>query len=190
MAGVEAVKVAQARITVLEKDKSKLRDEIDQLLLASETIQRRFDELKAVHESLERKHREKIDILEDEKSVLRDRMKARDEELDRVKKENEELKLRFQNDLRKIRVRERELETRQEIMKAENQSTVRAKDELIIELKRQLEKLHFEVDTFKAQSDLNARITEFYDRNHRTVKAIRLALSVLESDDEKPKKAG
>lgn len=193
MAGAEAVKVAQARITVLERDKSKLRDEIDQLLLASESLQRRLNELKAEQERSERHHKEKIEIVEDEKTVLRGRLKAREEELDKVKKENDELKLRFQTDLRKVRVRERELETRSEIMKAENASVIRAKDESIVELKRQLEKLHFELDNFRAQSaDLNARVNEFYDRNHRTVKALRLALTVLEAGDgdERNKKTG
>ena len=131
--------------------------------------------------------------MEDEKTVLRSRLTAREEELDRVKKENDELKLRFQTDLRKVRVRERELETRSEIMKAENASVIHAKDELIVELKRQLEKLHFEIDNFRAQSaDLNSKVSEFYDRNHRTVKALRLALTVLEAGDgdERNKKTG
>jgi hypothetical protein len=93
--------------------------------------------------------------------------------------------------LRKIRVRERELEHRQEIIRAEMTTVVSAKDEVIVELKRQLEKLHFELDNFRAKSaDMNTKINEFYDRNHRTVKALRLALSVLEtgdSEENKPK---
>ena len=60
---------------------------------------------------------------------------------------------------------------------------------LIIEPKRQLEKLHFELDNFRAQSaDLNSKVGEFHDRNHRTVKALRLALSVLEAGDGDEKK--
>ena len=189
MAGVEAVKVAQARINVLEKEKTKLRDEIDQVLLASEALQRQLNEFKAEHDSLERRYKEKIEIMEDEKAVMRSRSKAKEDELGKIKKENDELKDRFQSDLRRIRVRERELETRQEIMKAENQSVLRAKDELIIELKRQLEKLHFELDNFRSQSaDLNSKVSEFHDRNHRTVKALRLALSVLEAGDGDDKK--
>jgi hypothetical protein len=184
MAGTEAVKVAQARINTLEKEKENARTEMDMLLTSSESMQRRLNELKAGYESLERKHREKIEILEDEKSVIKARLNAKDAELTTIKRENADLQSRFQNDLRKIRVRERELEHRQEIIRAEMVTVVSSKDEVIVELKRQLEKLHFELDNFRAKSaDMNTKLNEFNDRNHRTVKALRLALSVLETGD-------
>jgi len=184
MAGTEAVKVAQARINTLEKEKETLRTEIDLLLTSSETIQRKFNELKTLHENLERKHREKTEILEDEKAVIKTRLNAKEAELSALKRENGDLLSRFQSDLRKIRVRERELEHRQEIIRAEMVTVVRSKDEVIVELKRQLEKLHFELDNFRAKSaDMNTKFSEFNDRNHRTVKALRLALSVLETGD-------
>jgi len=184
MAGTEAVKVAQARINTLEKEKENARTEMDMLLTSSESMQRRLNELKADYENLERKHREKIEILEDEKSVIKARLNAKDIELSTIKKENAELLSRFQSDLRKIRVRERELEHRQEIIRAEMVTVVSSKDEVIVELKRQLEKLHFELDNFRAKSaDMNTKLNEFNDRNHRTVKALRLALSVLETGD-------
>jgi chromosome segregation ATPase len=186
MAGSEAVRVAQTRIKTLEAEKEHIRVEMEQLITSSETLQRRYNELKAQNESLERKHREKLDITEDEKAVLKTRLKAKEEELISIKRENEDLLSRFQSDLRKIRVRERELEHRQEMIRAEMVTVVAGKDEVIVELKRSLEKLHFELDNFRAKSaDLNTKINEFYDRNHRTVKALRLALSVLELGDKK-----
>ena len=191
VAGTEAVRVAQIRIKTLETEKEHIRTEMEQLITSSETLQRRYNELKAQNEGLERKHREKLEITEDEKAVLKTRLKAKEEELVSVKRENEDLLARFQSDLRKIRVRERELEHRQEMIRAEMVTVVAGKDEVIVELKRSLEKLHFELDNFRAKSaDLNAKINEFYDRNHRTVKALRLALSVLEmgDGDDKPKK--
>jgi len=191
VAGTEAVRVAQIRIKTLETEKEHIRTEMEQLITSSETLQRRYNELKAQNEGLERKHREKLEITEDEKAVLKTRLKAKEEELIAIKRENEDLLARFQSDLRKIRVRERELEHRQEMIRAEMVTVVAGKDEVIVELKRSLEKLHFELDNFRAKSaDLNAKINEFYDRNHRTVKALRLALSVLEMGDseERPKK--
>ena len=71
----------QARINVLEKETSSFRDEIDELLLASESLQRQLNELKGQHDLLERRHKEKIEILEDEKAVLRSRSSAKEEEL-------------------------------------------------------------------------------------------------------------
>lgn len=189
--GAEAVKVAQARITNLERERDQLRDEAEKLLSTTESLQHRLAEFKAQNETLERKQRERIEILEEEKIVFKGRLSAREQEVSELKKQYEELQMRFQNDLRKVRVRERELENRQELLRAETAAIVASKDELILELKRQLEQLSFELDNFKAKSaDLNAKISEFHDRNHRTVKALRLALSVLEVGDvdEKIKK--
>jgi DNA repair exonuclease SbcCD ATPase subunit len=190
--GAEAIRVAQARITSLENERDQLRDETEKLLSATESLQRQVFEIRANQENLERRFREKIEILEEEKVVLKSRLAARETELDGTKKGLEELQARFQNDLRKVRVRERELENRQELMKAETEVIIRSKDEMILELRRQLEQLHFELDNFRAKSaDLNSKIGEFHDRNHRTVKALRLALTVLEiGDDDTGKKTG
>lgn len=189
--GTEAVRVAQARIHALEKERDQLRDEVEKLLITSENLKRRLDESKAEGDSFERKYRQKIEILQEEKAVVRGRLDAREQESRRLTKENEELQSRFQGDLRRVRVRERELESRYELLKAETSAVVRTKDELIIELRRQLEQLSFELDNFRAKSaDLNSKVSEFHERNHRTVKALRLALTVLEMGDgeEKPTK--
>jgi hypothetical protein len=187
--GAEAIRVAQARILTLERERDQLRDETEKLLSSSESYQRRVGEMKAQQEAAERKHRERIEILEEEKIVFKGRLTAREQELADYKRQVEELQIRFQNDLRKVRVRERELENRQELLKAESVTLLQSKDEMILHLKRQLEQLHFELDNFRAKSaDMNSKINEFSDRNHRTVKALRLALSVLETGDADDKK--
>ncbi|MDZ4676968.1 MAG: hypothetical protein SGI74_05600 [Oligoflexia bacterium] len=190
--GAEAIRVAQARILILERERDNLRDETEKLLSSSESLQRRVAEMKAQQEINERKHKERIEILEEEKIVFKGRLSARESELGDYKRQVDELQVRFQNDLRKVRVRERELENRQELLKAESVTLLQSKDEMILHMKRQLEQLHFELDNFRAKSaDMNAKLNEFYDRNHRTVKAIRIALSVLETGDavEDKKKA-
>jgi hypothetical protein len=193
LGSVEAVKVSQERITLLEGDRDQLRSEIDKLLATSESLECRLNESKAEQEKIERRHKEKVEILEEEKVVLTTRINAREDELLQIKRELSDFKGRFQGDLRKIRVRERDLESRHELLRAENSAVVKSKDEMILELKRQLEQLQYEVEGFRTQSaDLNSTINDYSERNQRTVKALRLALSILESGDidEREKKVG
>jgi DNA repair exonuclease SbcCD ATPase subunit len=184
LGGVGAVQAAQQRITSLEDERDALRSETDSLLAACESLQKKYSETQAESEKASRRHREKLEILEEEKTVMKTRLAAKEHELIEIKRSHDELKERFQNDLRKVRVRERDLENRQELLKAESVAVTNSKDEMILELKRQLELLQTEIDGFRAQSaDLHSTINEFYERNHRTVKALRLALSILEVAD-------
>jgi chromosome segregation ATPase len=191
--GAEALRVAQSRITQLEQERDQLRDETEKLLSHNEGLQRRVGELKSELDGSERKFRQKVEILEEEKSLLKGRLSAREQELQDIKLKYDEIQVRFQNDLRKVRVRERELENRLTILKSEASAVTTTKDESILELRRQLEQLNYELDNYKAKSsELNLKLNEFHDRNHRTAKALRLALSMLENGDviEEKKKVG
>lgn len=191
VADLSALRVAQARIVKLEAERDQLREESDQLLSHVESLQRRISEASQKAETGDRKLKERQEIAEEEKAVFKGRLNAREKELEETKKILEDLRSRYQADLRKIRVRERELEARQEIIKAENSALLASKDEMILDLKRQVEQIQFELENFKAKSaDLNMKIKEFNERNHRTVKALRLALSVLETGEEEKGKTG
>jgi len=71
MTGLKPSKWLKARISTLEKEREKLQGEVEQLLMAGETLQRHYGELKGEHENLERRHREKLEIFEDEKNSLK-----------------------------------------------------------------------------------------------------------------------
>jgi len=115
------------------------------------------------------------------RTLLKERLSVREKEIEKLKKDNEDLNFRFHTDLRKVRIKERELEARQEILKAESQSVLRLKDEMILDLKRQMDDANDELENFKTKfSEMNAKIHDHHDRGHRTVKALRLALGVLE----------
>ena len=65
--------------------------------------------------------------------------------------EIERLKERVRSDIRKIRVREKELENRLEIMKKDSEVLIGARDHKIIELKRKLDLLEFNLDLLQDQ---------------------------------------
>ena len=107
----------------------------------------------------------------------------RDLELQRRK--SEELELRISTNIQKIRVRERELENRLELVKMESAALIRSKDEMILEHKRTIDQLNMELNNYRAKNqELNRLTTDKQEMLRRTVKALRLALSMLEGEED------
>lgn len=179
----EAMRVAQQRINQLENERDQIREQSEKLLVATESLQRRLTETRTQLENLNRQSQEKLEILEEEKAVLKSRLQVRETEMNDLKKENDDLKLRFQTDLRKVRIKERDLENRLELMRAEHAAVMRSKDDSILDLRRQIDQLEFEIENYRAKtSEMNAQAADNHERNHRLVKTLRLALSMLEGE--------
>ncbi len=181
----EALRVAQVRILELEKERDDLRNDVSELLLTSESLQKTTNELKTQLENAEHKQKQKIEILEEEKIVHQERLKAKEKELIEVRSKLDEIDLRFREELKKIRNRERDYESKNIIIKAESVAVFRAKDEMLMDLRRKLDQLQFEIDNYKSQTTKsNSIMDEWRERHARTVKALRLALSIMEGGEK------
>lgn len=177
----ENLKVAQNRIFDLEQEIERLRRENEQLAAAAETIRKRAGELAADNDSKTKKLSDLQERLANEKEILEASLKAKDRELKEVRLKIDEFEMRLYSNLQKIRVRERELENRLEIVKLESTALARNKDEVILDLKRQIDQSAIELDNFKSKGqELNRQINEKQETLRRTVKALRLALTMLE----------
>jgi predicted nucleic acid-binding Zn-ribbon protein len=98
------------------------------------------------------------------------------------------LELRISTNIQKIRVRERELENRLELVKMESAALIRSKDEMILELKRNIDQLNLELTNYRNKNqELNRLTTDKQEMLRRTVKALRLALSMLEGEEDTQK---
>jgi CheY-like chemotaxis protein len=80
-----------------------------------------------------------------------DRTRALEKQVRDASGEIEKLKDRVRTDIRKIRVREKELENRLEIMKKDSEVLIGARETKIIELKRKLDLLEFNMDLLQDQ---------------------------------------
>lgn len=189
----ENLRVAQQKIFELEEEIQRLRIESEQLAAAGDTIRKKADELLAENELKNKKIEEAYEKFESEKGILENALAAKDRELKELRTKNTEYEVRLSTNLQKIRVRERELENRLELVKMESSAIKRSKDETMLELKRQMDQLSMELESYRAKGqDLNRQISENQETVRRTVKALRLALSLLEggsSDNEIYKKA-
>lgn len=184
LAQAETLKLAQDRIKELEYECDKLRQENDELVSASDVVTRRMEEMQARAIRLQKQKTEMIEQSKSEALILKGHLQYKDTELSKAKMKIEELESRLKSDFRKIRVRERELENRLELVRAEKQALMRSKDEKILDLQRKLDQFKSELDLYRSKvQDLNKSMEDQQDQMKKTVRALRVALSNLEHDE-------
>ncbi len=184
-AQAEHLRIAQQRIFQLEKENDHLRSENDELASAADIVKNRVEEYIAKISNLEQEIKEEKESFQSEVFILKGSLQHKENDNTKLKLKVEDLEARLRTDFRKIRVRERELENRLELLKAEKLALVRAKDENILELRRKMDTLQNEIESYRSKMlELNHIIDTNQDQFKRTVKALRLALSSLEIKDE------
>ncbi len=179
----EYLRVAQKRITELEKNLDTLRSENEQLSTAAIILQKKYETAVSKIENIEKQNRNNHEILKEEKTLLENIVNERNREKTQLESKNEELQSRLQEKLNGVRIRERELENRLELLKLEGQVALTSKDEMILDLRYKLDQLANELENYKTRGkDLNANLQTYKDQIRRTVKALRLALTMLEGE--------
>jgi len=185
LAQSESLRIAQSRLLELEQEIERLRLQNEELAAAGETLRRRGDELMTKNTKREHDYQNAVETFEQEKQLLIGTKEALQRDLESLRRKNEELELRVTTNIQKIRVRERELENRLELVKMESAALIRSKDEMVLELKRNIDQLNLELNNYRAKNqELNRQTTDKQEMLRRTVKALRLALSMLEGEEE------
>jgi hypothetical protein len=180
------LKKAQDKIIELEELIEKLRLDNQELGAAGEVLKRKVEELSS---ELDRTSLSRRDIerrLKEEVQHSQMRLQGKQQENQDLKVKVESLELRLKRDLQMVRVRERELENRLEIVKLENSALLRSKDEHILELKRSIDQSKMESEQLKEKlKKLSEESDGRQDKIRRTVRTLRLALNLLDEDDVK-----
>lgn len=181
----ENLRVAQQKIIDVENEISRLRLENDELAAAADTLRKMVEDLKGQVERLQNKLSESVEAHKSEKEILINTASAKDKLAAEFKQKVQELETRLTTNIHKIRNRERELENRLELVKIESHALVRSKDELILELKRQIDQTKIEIENYRNKSqELKKRSDEKQEILRRTVKTLRLALTMLEGEED------
>lgn len=99
--------------------------------------------------------------------------------------ESEKLKDRVRNDIRKIRSREKELENRLEIMKKDSEALLAARENRIIDLKRKLDLLEFNMDILQNQYEKEKQLTaNLREKLDKAAQVVRVAEGLLEQSEQ------
>lgn len=184
----ENLRIAQDRILELEGELLRLRNDNEQLAAAGETIRRKADELLNQNQHMQSRIQRVSENKDQEIEALKLSHQSKEKELHGLKLKVEEMEMRLSTNIQKIRVRERELENRLELVKMESATVLRAKDDMILDLKRQLDQMSLEVENYRNKGqELFKQMANRQEVLRRTVKALRLALTLLESEDDEQK---
>lgn len=185
LAQAENLRIAQEKIIELERENEKLRLQNEEMMAASEIIKERSDLLSSQLSEYKNDRDGLEDSFKNEIVLLKNHLARKDTELQRAQFKNEELESRLKFDMKKIRVRERELENRLELIRAEKNAVVKNKDEQILDLRRKMDILQMEVESYRQKCvELNKSIESSQESFKRTTRALRLAMANLELQEE------
>ena len=180
-----SMELAQDKIVSLEKENEVLRQQNEELVAAAEIIKERADMLASEMNFLKNDRDSLEQSFKNELMIVRSQLNRKDSEIQKVNAKAEELDSRLKFDMKKIRVRERELENRLELLRAEKNALVKSKDEMILDLRRKCDQFQLETESFRQKCiELNKSIESNQDSVKRTTRALRLAMANLELQDE------
>lgn len=183
----------QATISNLRADRSELLNKIqkleDEKVLHSRlnlSVRAELDEKKIELTIIRRK-------LNDEIGELKDRMKLYDEKRmiweEKIKFLQNELDKSSQKnkiDVKKVQMREKELEQRLELLKSDAETQIKNRDLKILELKRKIDAMEFDMESISQQEkkSIESRF-ELEDKLDKAIKTLRSAISVLETESDR-----
>lgn len=120
-----------------------------------------------------------------------DRARLLETKVREVTEQMEHLKERVRADIRKIRMREKELENRLEILKKDSESLIAARENKIIELKRKVDLLEFNMDLLQEQSQREKQNnSDLRERFSKAAQAMKVAGGLLGDENEDPVEVG
>jgi hypothetical protein len=185
LAHADNLRIAQEKILDLESENEKLRLQNEELMAASEIIKERSDLLSSQVSDYKNDRDGLEESFKNETVLLKNHLTKKDSELQKAVLKADELESRLKFDMKKIRVRERELENRLELIRAEKNAIVKNKDEQILDLRRKMDVLQMEVDSYRQKCvELNKSIELNQESFKRTTRALRLAMANLELQEE------
>ena len=179
------LRIAQEKILELEKENEILRHQNEELISASDIIKERSDLLTAQVNEYQNDKQDLEESFKNEAALFRGHLQRKEAELQKAQLKIDDLDSRLKFDMKKIRIRERELENRLELIRAEKNTLTKSKDDQILDLRRKMDVMQMEVESYRQKCvDLNKTLETNQDSFKRTTRALRLAMANLELQEE------
>ena len=183
----------QATISNLRSDREELLAKIqkleeDKVLHGRQTLTMRaeLDEKKIELTIIRKKLNEEVNELKDrlklfdeKRLILEEKNRILTQELDKAAQKNK-------IDVKKVQMRERELEQRLELLKADAETQIRNRDLKILELKRKIDAMEFDMESISTQEKRSVESRyELEDKLEKAIKTLRSAITVLEDESDR-----
>jgi DNA-binding NarL/FixJ family response regulator len=190
------VSVLTAQLTYAKDELLKSEDTIKRLSLENEDLFKQLNDVRrqmGQHQqemrSIARSRDGDLDQLRFEIKSKIDRIKFLEDRIEDSSKQYEHLKERVRVDIRKIRVREKELESKLEILKKDSETLIAARENKILELKRKLDLLEFNYDTLLDQNEAEKQnVVKVKEKLERINKVLKLAGGIIDTETEDTEK--
>jgi hypothetical protein len=172
----------------LREDRERLQKKVDELENKQDyskqdylSLKSELDEKKIEVTVLKRQYEEKIDEFQYKLKLSEERRGIADEKQKQYLSDIENLNQKVRLDIKRIQSRERELESQLELLKTDAEIQIKNRDNKIIELKRKIDSLEFEMESVhnNEEKQIQGRL-ELEDKLTRVMKTLRAALNLLD----------
>lgn len=173
---------AQEQVRALENQLKAERGQNTELSRTIDDQKRKIDEFEKEKSLAIGNLQAEIDDLRFQVKAKTDKARVLDSQVREAAQEIERLKERVRSDIRKIRVREKELENRLEIVRKDSEALITARENKIIELKRKIDILEFNMDLLQDQySREKETSSKLRERLAKAAQVVRVAGGLLDS---------
>ncbi len=180
----ENLRVAQDRIVELDAEIERLRVENEELIATGDIFRERLDKVIMQNHHLKKIYEESREEFQEEKRTLMDTLGDQSREIEKMSIKNKELERRLSSNIKQIRVRERELENRLELMKLDNQTLAREKDQYILDLKRNIDRMKMDLDGHQDKHNETLRKIEKYrNQNRHVTRGLQTILNIARGNE-------
>ena len=177
-------------IKTLREDRDHWIEKVSQFEEAKEqekrdflNLQAQLDESKIEISIMKKRYNKQIEELKYQLELSDDRKEALKEKNIKYREEVEKLSQKTKVDVHKVRARERELEEKLEMLRADAEIQIKNRDHKILDLKRRIDTLEFDIETshVKEQQSLTGK-QDLEDKMDRVIQTLRSAINQLEDD--------
>jgi hypothetical protein len=150
------------------------------------TLRAELDEKKIEIQIMKKRMSEESQDLKYQYELEQERRKLAEEKAKAFQLEAVNMQQKVKQEIKKVSSRERELEQRLELLKVDAETQIRHRDMKILELKRKIDTMEFDIDTLTANEQRNIGDKgELEDKLDKAIKTLRAAIGILETDDPK-----
>ncbi len=182
----------QATIRQLREERESFLKEIQDLKKEKKVVEQEnlglkaeLDEAKIEISILKKRHNNEIDEMRYRLRITDEKKLYAEEKVKNLQKEFDRLQSKVRVDFNHIKQREKELESQLELAKMDSESQVKSRDKKILELKRKIDQLEFNMENIviREQKSRDDKM-KLEDRLDRIMKTLRGSIEVIEEDRE------
>ncbi len=188
----EQLKQFQSFLTKTSLECDNFAQKNRELLMDLESSKRHEEILKSELFEQKQKFEQELAIVKNDADEKIKRAQDYEIQINELNVKKEDWKERVREDLKRIKLKERELENKYELLKRDTQTLLDSKDKHLLELKNKNDAFELEMEALEERLRAsNTALSNIDAKKQRLVETMKLSISLLEEiDSESNKKAG